>query len=254
MSDKTFLYVEGKTWTRDSHGLFDYESHGVKENILLIKDNTNIIRRKHEIKEKKEIEENSTDEYMCKVINENNKFSLHTNLERNMHPSEKNINDLQNKIWYIIKQEPNSNNQNQNPNIQNENEHFDLELNDVIKLGRVKYVITDLHMNGQLHNIEEVTNVSIFNLIMDYKTSILDKEIVCKYCLCHECGDDSPLLRLCVCSDSMSVHYSCVKRWISTNLTVKNNDKKTVISYNMKNFNCDICKTPYPRKFIIMFS
>ncbi len=35
---------------------------------------------------------------------------------------------------------------------------------------------------------------------------------------------------------------------MNTKLTIKENDRKTVNSYNMKSFNCEICKTPYPCK------
>jgi len=36
---------------------------------------------------------------------------------------------------------------------------------------------------------------------------------------------------------------------MSVKLSYKENTKKTVSSYNMKSFNCEICKTPYPLRF-----
>jgi plasmid maintenance system killer protein len=36
---------------------------------------------------------------------------------------------------------------------------------------------------------------------------------------------------------------------MATKLSYKENEKKTVFSYNMKSFNCEICKTPYPLRF-----
>ena len=51
-----FLSIKSKTWTRDSHGLFDYESNVVKENILLIQKDAILYRKKHELKEMKENE------------------------------------------------------------------------------------------------------------------------------------------------------------------------------------------------------
>ena len=36
---------------------------------------------------------------------------------------------------------------------------------------------------------------------------------------------------------------------METKLVIKENEKKTVKSYNIKSFNCEICKTPYPFKF-----
>lgn len=36
---------------------------------------------------------------------------------------------------------------------------------------------------------------------------------------------------------------------MSVKISHKENPKKTVSSYNMKSFNCEICKTPYPLRF-----
>jgi hypothetical protein len=176
-----------------------------------------------------------------------------------MTPTEENINELQNKIWYIIKPESHNNQMNnnqQNPSIANENEGFELKLNDIMKLGRIKYVITDLLINNTLTSIEDSNSIPVYNLILNYTNHITDPEIACKYCLSPDVGDGSdPLIKLCVCNESMSVHYQCVKKWISTKLSFKNNNNKdTVYSYNIKCFNCDICKTPYPCKpFFLIF-
>ena len=37
---------------------------------------------------------------------------------------------------------------------------------------------------------------------------------------------------------------------METKLIIKKKKKKTVKSYNIKSFNCEICKTPYPCKII----
>lgn len=72
-----FLSIKSKTWTRDSHGLFDYESNVVKENILLIQNETTVIRKKHELKEIKEVEEKDTNEQLiCKISINDSKFKI----------------------------------------------------------------------------------------------------------------------------------------------------------------------------------
>jgi len=38
---------------------------------------------------------------------------------------------------------------------------------------------------------------------------------------------------------------------MNTKIKVKENSNKTVLSYSLKSFNCEICKTPYPLKFRI---
>jgi hypothetical protein len=173
---------------------------------------------------------------------------LSTELEYNMLPIEANINDLQNKIWFIIKPEHiQGGNNNQNNNIQNENDSFDLKLNDIVKLGRVKYVITDLCLDGVVTSIEDSKSKSIFKLIHEHQQVIDNPDIQCIVCFNHYLEND-PLINLCTCSQTMSVHYECVKKWINTKLSIKQNNGETVTSYNMKSFNCSICKTPYPRK------
>ncbi len=75
----------------------------------------------------------------------------------------------------------------------------------------------------------------------------MNPEIVCKICLSNFEEEENPLINLCKCTGSIScLHYLCLKKWMETKLNIKENDKKTVTSYNMKSFNCEICKTPYP--------
>jgi len=73
---------------------------------------------------------------------------------------------------------------------------------------------------------------------------------LCKICLSDEVEADNPMINLCKCSGSLLfVHFSCLKSWMKVKLSYKENNKKTVFSYNMKSFNCEICKTPYPLRF-----
>jgi hypothetical protein len=86
-----------------------------------------------------------------------------------MLPTEANINDLQNKIWYVIKQEDlNGQNTNLTTSIST-NDTYDIKINDVIKLGRVKYVITEMKLGNELKTIEKDVPNPVFNLICDYK-------------------------------------------------------------------------------------
>lgn len=78
-------------------------------------------------------------------------------------------------------------------------------------------------------------------------STIPHNEILCKICLSNDIEQDNPLINLCKCSGSLLfVHFYCLKKWMSMKLSHKENTKKTVSSYNMKSFNCEICKTPYP--------
>ena len=71
----------------------------------------------------------------------------------------------------------------------------------------------------------------------------------CKYCYGEE-AENNPFINLCKCSGSVaSLHFQCLKTWMTSKIVEKQNDKKTVISYYINNFNCEICKDPYPLKF-----
>jgi hypothetical protein len=81
---------------------------------------------------------------------------------------------------------------------------------------------------------------------------INNQDIICKICLTNQEEDSNPLINLCKCQGTISsVHYQCLKYWMQTKLSTKENEMKTVTSYNMKSFNCEICKTPYPCKLVI---
>lgn len=78
-----------------------------------------------------------------------------------------------------------------------------------------------------------------------------DPETICKICLLNHHDLTNPFINLCICHGSMRfIHYECLKKWMAVKLSTKENEKKTVKSYNMKSFNCEICKTPYPRNIL----
>lgn len=267
LDKKSAINIITKTWSRDSHGLYDYESTQTKSAQIQAAENSFIYRKKQEIKIQNQFEENKDEEHLLDVkLEKNGKFHLRNVVPVQIQPTEKNINDLQNKIWYIIKHDETSGaNANNTQQFVNTNEDYHICLNDIIKLGRVKYAANEIH----IHKLSEGTdvvdsdsknspyNVSAINLgtqpVFDfiYKSStppanILD-EITCKICLMGSSDDQNPLVDLCKCTGGIKyTHYTCLKLWMQTKLSKKENEKKTVTSYNIKSFNCEICKTPFP--------
>jgi hypothetical protein len=260
------LSVATKTWSRDSHGLYDYESTQTKSAHNFISDGTTILRRKLEIKLVNSMtDDNKEDEYLL------DKYYLSNTVPQMVFPDEKNINELQNKMWYVIKHDENSGGSNTNQqNMVNKNEDYFICLHDIVKLGRVKYAANEISIRKQTDmmdvDIEDDPKLSPYNIglvnqgsvpVYDfiYKThtpapNIVD-ETTCKYCLSGGCDEVNPLVHLCACTGGIKFsHYMCLKQWMQTKLTRKENEKKSVMSYNIKAFNCEICKTPYPCKYI----
>ena len=272
-NEKYVLSLCTKTWVRDSHGLFDYESNQTKHLNAILAESVYITRKKHEIKtvnNPKQLQEE--EELLFNVRHDDiNKFVLESPVPVRIQPSQKNINELSNKIWYILKNDPIKSN-NSNQVIINTNDDYYLCKNDVIKLGRVKYSLNEINIPSRQNNIDtappmtDITKYDIDDLnkntepVFDFifkardsseYTDIPEDERLCKICYSEENDrENNPLVHLCNCNGGLRFsHYMCIKRWMETKLQIKENEKKTVKSYNIKSFNCEICKTPYPFKF-----
>jgi hypothetical protein len=192
----------------------------------------------------------------------------------NMQPSEKNINELQNKMWYVIKHEDQNSaiNSNSNQQLVNTNNDYFINRDDIIKLGRVKYATNEIHFSDEVTNnistpmeidqIEPQYDISelnkntppVFNFIYNAQLATeTSEDKICKVCY-HDSNDVlNPLVNICeICTGGIKfAHYECLKRWMKTKLNIKENDKKSVKSYNIKSYNCEICKTPYPFRFSV---
>ena len=272
-NEKFVLSLCTKTWVRDSHGLFDYESNQTKHLNAILAESIYITRKKHEIKTVNNPSQLQDEEELLFNVrhDDTNKFVLESNVPVRIQPNQKNINELSNKIWYILKNDPIKSN-NSNQVIINTNDDYYLCKNDVIKLGRVKYSLNEINIPSRHNNIDiappmlDTTKYDIdelnkntepvFDFIFQAKdsseyTDIPDDERLCKICYSEENDrENNPLVHLCNCNGGLRFsHYMCIKRWMETKLQIKENEKKTVKSYNIKSFNCEICKTPYPFKF-----
>ena len=273
-NEKFVLSLCTKTWVRDSHGLFDYESLQTRNLNAVLAESIYIARKKHDIKtlnNKNELNPNE-EELLFNVRNDHkDEYILENPVPIRIQPTEKNINDLSNKIWYVLKNDPNQSN-NSTQTITNTNDDYYLCKNDVIKLGRVKYSLNEINIPSRQNNIDrsqplnDITKYDIdelnkntepvFDFIFQAKDSSEFKEIpederMCKICYSDDNDkENNPLVHLCNCNGGLRFsHFECIKKWMETKLVTKENEKKTVKSYNIKSFNCEICKTPYPFKF-----
>ena len=145
---------------------------------------------------------------------------------------------------------------------------------DIIKLGRIKLIITETRINNEknsdLENVNKLNYINELNSKTDcpfdliYKAKCLgdeenemeknnEEKVLCKICYSEE-NDKiiNPMVHLCNCKGGLNfAHFECIKHWMKTKLIQIENTKKTVKSYYIQSFNCEICKTPYPFKFKI---
>jgi len=153
---------------------------------------------------------------------------------------------LQEKIWYVVKPNP-INNANNNSVVNNSqfqsNFQYVLKKNDIIKLGRIKFVIRDLNIIDK--TVENTTE--IFKNYIESQHVENTEANICRICLQSPAEENNPMISICKCKGSMNlIHLKCLKSWIGHKLTVKEITKKMGISYIVKSYNCEICKEPYP--------
>ena len=272
---KTLLHLNSKTWLKDSNGLFDYESKQTKNLKAFIGESICITRKGYDLNSSKKISQIKNEETLLNIIKSKDLiYNIDNNVPIKIEPTEKNVSYLNNKIWYIINNEPNLNNQITNNHFHSINKDFYITKNDIIKLGRIKYIINEVNIynNGQKSenlNLNEEGNNFINELNskidspfeMIYKAKCLNDESeinneekqLCKICYSEEIDTiNNPMVHLCNCKGGLNyAHFECVKQWMKTKLIQIDNNKKTVKSYYIPSFNCEICKTPYPFRFKI---
>ena len=273
---KSLVHLSSKTWLKDSNGLFDYESKQTKNVKAFIGESLYITRSGYEINGVKCLPSSQNQETLFSITKSPNSiYQINNFFQTNIEPTKKNISLLNNKIWYIANIDPINNSQ-ENNHFQNTNKDYYITKNDIIKLGRVKYIVNEVNIiseerkdnlnlpendNNNKENYINKLNAnsgSIFNLV--YKAKCLDDENIiennkeekqlCKICYSEEIDKNNPMVHLCNCKGGLNyAHYECIKQWMKTKLIILENKKKTVKTYYILGFNCEICKTPYPFRF-----
>ena len=251
------ISLKGRTWERDTNGLYDYSSKEISDFKTIINNNVNIKRKGKEIFQDDSNQEKQEDiENLFEITKqEKGNYIIENNVETNMEQNETNITKINNKIWYVIHEK---------------NPRYFLTKNDIIKLGRIKYMITedsihsgDIKYDIQIPNLESISNINKqnsilgnpFSLIREVKslseTNNTEEKPQCKICYLEEIEPQiNPMIHLCKCKGGLNyAHFGCIKLWMKTKLIIRGNYKKTVKTYFIPKFNCEICKAPYPYKF-----
>lgn len=173
---------------------------------------------------------------------------------------EDNLDDLDNKIWFVVKSDNNENNQ---IIYENENDDYYLNENDIIKIAKKKYEVIKLNIVDNNDSEESKKNNfgSVLNLpskkVINPRWKNQDDEdgynpdYDCRICFGSMTEINNPLLKMCNCHSVL--HYSCLKLFLKNNLIISNNSFDTVTSYKCENFGCEVCKQPYPLYFNVKF-
>lgn len=86
------------------------------------------------------------------------------------------------------------------------------------------------------------------NLVNPSVVAVDREQAYCRFCWVNEFTDVNPLLSTCLCSGGVRyVHLDCLKTWVQTKMQVER--QIHVVTFFWHNFECEICKTPFPFSF-----
>ena len=260
-NDEFNMHLNLVTCFNEKNDIFKYNNKGLKLEEMNISEGFYFIRNKRnnikKIRQQSDIKTEKGEELIFRIRkSKNNDFTIENPLNKRMPKTINNIINLNNKLWYVVKSETNENDSN---NL----DDYTLNKYDIIKFGSSKYEVIekyiencDCKVKNNNKNKYDISNFnknsqSLFQIpeFKDADYSNKNKEIVCRICLDGESSVDNPKVRLCKCNDY--IHYDCLKKWIKTKIIKKENLKKTVLSYYLKKFSCDVCLKPYLIKFKI---
>ena len=148
--------------------------------------------------------------------------------------SEYNTESLNNKLWYTINYDSNSDDSKKEIFINND---YYLCENDILKFGNVKYIVKQISINSSKDQ-KEIREIN-FDFCPSIQTYFIDEikednknDIKCKICGSPDGSEQNPLIKFCSCN---YIHFECLKKEI---IIYKRDDKENVNNYYIKNLKC----------------
>ena len=160
-----------------------------------------------------------------------NKFTMKDNI---------NIFNSKNNAWFLLKL---------NKKIIQKPNKYILKEGDIFKLGRIIFRVKEINLDKFQKEIERKKYIINYTNLNEKKntTQIKVKKNICRICYNEEEEETNPLIQPCQCSGTMKyIHYKCLKQWIKTNSCIKIVKNKIYSIFNIKSFECELCKNKFP--------
>ena len=140
-----------KTWTTDSNGIFNFKSESsqirqvndiISKNCYMIKKRNNKIKKVEQNSEYNDLDGEIL--FHSRKSFKTNQFEIVNPIRKLLKKNEYNLDSLNTRMWYIVKSRNDSNGI--------DNEDYNLNENDIIKLGRRKFEIIKKNINANNEN------------------------------------------------------------------------------------------------------
>eukprot|EP00826_Nyctotherus_ovalis_P042364 TRINITY_DN4348_c0_g1_i7.p1 TRINITY_DN4348_c0_g1~~TRINITY_DN4348_c0_g1_i7.p1 ORF type:complete len:370 (+),score=106.12 TRINITY_DN4348_c0_g1_i7:89-1111(+) len=238
-----YSIVKSSTWSRESHGLYDYETNSATISEFKLKSTARLVRKGLTV-----IAKETREDLDCTEGSESKSLA--------------NIGFLHNSYWVYDSAGFEENEDQLALLLRNCAENgvpgAKLAQGDVIKLGRCKFIVKEIVESVaqvvDTNEPEEEKMAQEFGIVdniataEEIKMEVKEKEdeIRCRVCLDDDDPLDNPIISSpCNCLGSVKyMHVNCLQKWLRSKVTQKKTD--TVSSYVWKEFQCDICKIDYP--------
>lgn len=205
--------MQTRTWTRDSHGLYDYESEHYTSANFESRCDGRLYRIGDEVK------------FVTGEVNEGEELVRVERVEDGYRVIGKTEEE---EMWLVVKYL----------------KEQVLTKNVVVKLGRVRYLVREVV------GVEDPLESGSDTASSEDEVDIIDvpgehDETCCRICYDRETDPDNPLLSFCRCDGSVKyTHLQCLKQWLRSKVGIKTND--ACVTYSWKSLECEICKMELP--------
>jgi len=214
--------VQARTWTRDSHDLFDYESRHVRTSSLDVRPSSSssgevaLVRRDAAV----------TAVPSGEALPDGMRPLLHLQW-RQENPW---VVSHGEPLWVVVSD--------------TDTRSHVLQTGDRIKLGRFCLRVRQLCTSDDDDVAPELSlSESQVHIHVPDQSTVADKP--CRICLLEGQADDDPLVSPCRCSGSIQyIHLACLRHWISGLLNL--DQEQATRSLFVRQLSCELCQAPYP--------
>lgn len=234
------MVVKSQTWTRESHGLFDYES----KNLMILRNfsleqSALFYRELNEVHTFKgnfqELAAQEQSKVLALIEYSAQGFLLREpSLELKDSSAEEN--------WLVV-------------NSLHSGRGYRLAVGDIIRFGRAQMTVCEIQ--GLLSEVSGERIISASKLHEGVSErhgerglALSAMEGSCRICLGGpECEED-PLVHLCKCSGSVGLlHLCCLQKWLRSKVEMKVTDN--LRTYTVGESYCELCKSRYPERISV---
>lgn len=212
------MEAKTRTWARDSHGLFDYETSSLVKSLCTAAGRAELIRLGDKCQFCGETPPAAAEPLL--LLNESNS---------NAHIDEFAIRPAAETLWLVVKDLP-------------DKKGCRLIEGDVLKIGRLIYRVKQLCRDGK-------TPLALPSTAVPMKVEVYEPDgkqpLACRICLSDSQSLANPLISPCNCAGTMKfIHIECLQEWLKNRLNLKQSG--SAMSYFWRTLDCELCKADFP--------